>query len=114
MAASALSPSRAADFLQCPLLYRFRVVDRLAEAPSASAVPGTMGHAGLEGLLALPAAERTLAAARSMLAPQWERLLAEQPELATLFPDDEGAALADWLSSADSLVERWFTLEDPT
>ena len=27
----ALSPSRAADFMQCPLLYRFRVVDRLPE-----------------------------------------------------------------------------------
>ena len=25
----ALSPSRAADFLTCPLLYRFRVIDRL-------------------------------------------------------------------------------------
>src|SRR3954454_14868001 len=98
MAASALSPSRAADFLQCPLLYRFRVVDRLPEAPSSAGVRGAMGHAVLERLFDLPAAERTLAAARSMLAPQWERLLAEQPELATLFPDDEGAALADWLS----------------
>ena len=25
----ALSPSRAADFKQCPLLYRFRAIDRL-------------------------------------------------------------------------------------
>src|SRR5699024_5872187 len=25
----ALSPSRAADFMQCPMLYRFRVVDQL-------------------------------------------------------------------------------------
>jgi putative RecB family exonuclease len=40
---AALSPSRAADFLQCPLLYRFRVVDRLAEAPSPAAVRGTAG-----------------------------------------------------------------------
>ena len=28
----ALSPSRAADFKQCPLLYRFRAIDRLPEA----------------------------------------------------------------------------------
>ena len=33
----ALSPSRAADFLQCPMLYRFRVVDRLPEPPSRAA-----------------------------------------------------------------------------
>jgi putative RecB family exonuclease len=141
---AALSPSRAADFLQCPLLYRFRVVDRLAEAPSAAAVRGTVVHAVLERLFDLPAPERTLAAARAMLGPQWERLLADQPELAALFPEDvpedtaestvgdatessagdaAGAAtggsaretaLADWLASADALVERWFTLEDPT
>ena len=30
----ALSPSRASDFLQCPLLYRFRSIDRLPERPS--------------------------------------------------------------------------------
>jgi putative RecB family exonuclease len=115
---AALSPSRAADFLQCPLLYRFRVVDRLAEAPSPAAVRGTVVHAVLERLFDLPAAERTVAAARSMLGPQWERLVEERPELATLFPpeDDEGAnaAVAEWLRSADALVERWFDLEDPT
>ena len=30
----ALSPSRAADFMTCPLLYRFRVIDRLPEPPT--------------------------------------------------------------------------------
>ena len=29
----ALSPSRAGDFKQCPLLYRFRAIDRLPELP---------------------------------------------------------------------------------
>ncbi len=29
-----LSPSRANDFMQCPLLFRFRVVDQLPEPPS--------------------------------------------------------------------------------
>ena len=29
----ALSPSRANDFMQCPLLFRFRTVDRLPEPP---------------------------------------------------------------------------------
>src|SRR5262249_33536171 len=32
--ARSLSPSRAGDFLTCPLLYRFRVLDRLPEPPS--------------------------------------------------------------------------------
>src|SRR6476620_975444 len=30
---STLSPSRASDFMSCPLKYRFRVVDRIPEPP---------------------------------------------------------------------------------
>jgi len=89
-------------------------VDRLPQAPSAAAVRGTVVHAVLERLFDLPAAERTLAAARDLLGPQWQLLLDADPGLGALFPeDDDGAALAQWLDSADALVERWFTLEDP-
>src|SRR5664279_1271389 len=35
-----LSPSRAADFMTCPLLFRFRTIDRLPERPSAQAARG--------------------------------------------------------------------------
>ena len=45
---AALSPSRASDFMQCPLLYRFRVIDRLPSPPSAAAARGTLVHAVLE------------------------------------------------------------------
>ena len=92
---AALSPSRASDFMQCPLLYRFRVVDRLPQAPSSAAARGTLVHAVLERLFDLPADQRTYDAARELLQPQWAELLAAEPELATLFPDDGGAALAD-------------------
>jgi putative RecB family exonuclease len=40
----AMSPSRAADFMTCPLLYRFRTVDRLPEPFSVDAVRGTLVH----------------------------------------------------------------------
>ncbi len=49
-----LSPSRAADFMTCPLLYRFRVVDRLPEPPSPAAARGTLVHAVLERLFDEP------------------------------------------------------------
>jgi putative RecB family exonuclease len=113
MASAALSPSRAADFMQCPLLYRFRVVDRLPEAPSPAAVRGTVVHAVLERLFDLPAAERTLTAAEQLLPPEWDRLRGDRPELAELFGAD-AAGLAEWLSSASALLARWFALEDPT
>jgi len=111
----ALSPSRASDFMQCPLLYRFRVIDRLPEKPSAAATRGTVVHAVLERLFDAPAAERTAAGARALVPGEWEKLLAKRPELAELFAEDAGGErLAGWLAEAEALVERWFSLEDPT
>ena len=80
-----LSPSRAADFKSCPLLYRFRTIDRLPETPSRVAVRGTMVHSVLEQLFDLPKAERTLAAARRLLPEVWRELAAADPEVAALF-----------------------------
>ncbi|AKU17007.1 RecB family exonuclease [Luteipulveratus mongoliensis] len=110
---AALSPSRASDFMQCPLLYRFRVIDRLPEAPSAAAARGTLVHAVLERLFDVPAAERTVAAAQALLEPQWAALVEAEPALAELV-GDEAEAHATWLAEAARLVERWFLLEDPT
>ncbi len=107
-----LSPSRAADFMTCPLLYRFRVLDRLPEPPSPAAARGTLVHAVLERLFDEPAAGRTPAAARTLLAPQWERLAAEEPALTGLFDDD--AERVAWLDEAAQMLDRYFTLEDPT
>src|SRR5947199_2417287 len=87
----ALSPSRASDFKQCPLLYRFRAVDRLPETPSQAQVRGTVVHAVLERLYGLPAAERVPATAHGLLAPTWAELIEESPELAELFTDDEAS-----------------------
>ncbi|QKW31011.1 PD-(D/E)XK nuclease family protein [Streptomyces seoulensis] len=110
-----LSPSRAGDFMQCPLLYRFRVIDRLPEKPSEAATRGTLVHAVLERLFDAPAAERTAPRARALIPGQWDRLRESRPELVELFADDaDGERLARWLSEAERLVERWFTLEDPT
>ncbi|RKE22759.1 RecB family exonuclease [Streptomyces sp. TLI_171] len=108
-----LSPSRAGDFMTCPLLYRLRVIDRLPEPPSPAATRGTLVHAVLERLFDHPPSERTPERARGLLAPQWERLLGERPELAELFPG-EPEQLAGWLGDAEKLVEKWFRLEDPT
>ncbi|WP_084718280.1 RecB family exonuclease [Streptacidiphilus carbonis] len=112
---TALSPSRAGDFMTCPLLYRLRVIDKVPEPPSAAATRGTLVHAVLERLFDAPAVQRTPEAARALLRPEWERLLAQRPELGELFPDDaDGSGLAGWLADAEKLVEGWFRLEDPT
>jgi putative RecB family exonuclease len=107
-----LSPSRANDFLQCPLMFRFRVVDRLPEPPSPAAARGTLVHAVLEHLFELPAVERTLAAAHGLLPAQWERLLERDPAIGELFAGPP--ELAEWLASAETLLATYFSLEDPT
>src|SRR4051812_24567912 len=113
-APSSLSPSRASDFMTCPLLYRLRVIDRLPEKPSEAAAQGTLVHAVLERLFDAPAGQRTAPRARSMVAGEWKRLLGRRPELTDLFPEDaDGAALAVWLAEAKRLLERYFQMEDP-
>lgn len=115
IAPASLSPSRASDFMQCPLLYRFRVIDRLPEKPSEAATRGTLVHAVLERLFDAPAAERTPPRAKSLIPGQWDRLRETRPEVVELFADDpQGERLARWLGEAEQLVERWFSLEDPS
>jgi putative RecB family exonuclease len=106
-----LSPSRAADFMTCPLLYRFRVVDRLPEPPSQAAARGTLVHAVLERLFDEPLGQRTPEAARGLLPSQWERLLEAEPAVAAMF-DDDAQRLA-WFEEAGQMLDRYFTLEDP-
>ncbi|WP_433406490.1 RecB family exonuclease [Streptomyces sp. CA-146814] len=101
--------------MQCPLLYRFRVIDKLPEKPSEAATRGTLVHAVLERLFDAPAADRTALRARALVPGQWDRLLEARPELGELFAQDAGGErLARWLGEAERLVERWFSLEDPT
>lgn len=106
-----LSPSRAGDFLTCPLLYRFRAIDRLPEPPSPAASRGTLVHAALERLFDLPPAHRTPEQAAALLEPAWAQLRTEQPQIANLFADD--AELTSWLASARELLAAYFDLEDP-
>ena len=112
-----LSPSRAADFKTCPLLYRFRSIDRLPETPTRDAVRGTVVHAVLEHLYDLPSTERTPAAAQAAVEPTWQELVEREPELTQLFTGPTAAddpELSQWLASARRLVGNYFELEDPT
>lgn len=110
-AQQALSPSRAADFLQCPLLYRFRVIDRLESPPSAAAARGTLVHSVLERIFDVPPAQRTPETAVGLIPDAWESMLEQEPELADLVGGDGQEA---WFAQAAALVQRWFGMEDPT
>jgi len=123
----ALSPSRAGDFMRCPLLFRFRALERRPERPSPAAVRGTLIHEVLDRLFDLPAEGRTLPAAIALLTPAWADLLTDRPdvacavdpELAFPRPADEADPLApdvtrQWLAKSEPLLVSYFGLEDPT
>uniref|UniRef100_UPI0025D4FC46 RecB family exonuclease n=1 Tax=Nocardioides sp. TaxID=35761 RepID=UPI0025D4FC46 len=75
---------------------------------------GTVVHKVLEDLFDLPACARTPERAQAMLEPAWDRFLAEDPELAAMFPaDGEGPEVVEWLTSCRAVLDRYFTLEDP-
>ena len=112
-----LSPRGGGDFTTCPLLYRFRSIDRLPEPPSPDAARGTVVHRVLERLFDLPAAQRTPAQALALVEPSWQEVREAEPELAAMFAADgadrQGRELEPWLASCRRVLERYFTLEDP-
>ncbi len=107
----ALSPSRAADFKQCPLLYRFRAIDRLPEPSSTAQLRGTVVHAALEQLYGLPAPQRDPATALALVGPAWEQVITAEPERAADIAPELQAQL---LAEAQALLTRYYRLEDPT
>jgi putative RecB family exonuclease len=107
-----LTPSKVTAFTNCPLAFRFSVIERRPEPPSPHAVKGTLVHAALEGLFwNHPAPKRTRAAAGHELEQAW-RELARDPEYIELGLDEEAAAT--FLADANMLVDNYFRLEDPT
>jgi len=106
-----LSPSKVSAFTDCPLAFRFSIIDRRPEQPSPHAVKGTLVHSALEGLFwRHRAGDRTPDAAAAELDRAWSAL-AEDPEFAALeLSEDEARAFVD---DARTLVANYFLLEDP-
>lgn len=107
----ALSPSRAGDFKQCPLLYRFRAIDRLPEPVSPAQLRGSVVHAALEDLYTLPAAQRGRDNALALIDPALERVASESAESGH---ELDAGLRAEVLADARKLLSGYYRLEDPT
>ena len=108
---STLSPSKITSFTNCPLAFRFSVVDHLPEPPSVAALKGTLVHRALELLYTdNDRGDRTRSAAQVSLERAWHELI-EGDELGELGLDE--VATAAFISDAGELVNRYFELEDP-
>lgn len=121
----ALSPSRASDFLTCPLLYRYRTIDRLPERPGLAAFRGTLVHEVLDRLFAQPGPQRTPGTAADLVAPTLQDLLDAQPEAAFAIVEDAiwpaevppevaPEARERLIQQAMTLLTSYFAMEDPS
>lgn len=106
-----LSPSKASAFTDCPLAFRYAIIDRIPEPPSPYAVKGTLVHAALEGLFwNHPAGRRTLEAGLASLDAAWDEIQAD-PEYVALGLDVDEAS--EFRADAEVLLHNYFRIEDP-
>jgi len=111
--ASALSPSRIGTFRNCPLQFRFQVIDKIPTKESQVRQRGTLVHAALENLFDLPAQQRTFAAASRKMEEAWDKTLSEKPDLlAELFGEDKSGE-SQFLETARQLLANYFQMENP-
>ena len=104
-----LSPSRVGDFTNCPQLYKYRAILNLPEKISLDAERGKLVHSVLEDLFELPRMDRTPSADLELLPVKWQQHLESKPELSAEITDEK-----EWNDRVESLLNTYFTLEDPT
>lgn len=109
--------------MQCPLLYRFRTIDRLPERPSRAAFRGTLVHEVLDRLFDLSAQARDLDAAAGLVPEALRGLLDADPDMAFALiedapwpgqtPDVDEDVLQSLRKEARALLRTYFSMEDP-
>ena len=104
-----LSPSRASDYMTCPLLFRFRSIDRLPEEPSVAQLRGNLVHTALEEVFDLPAQDRTPRSVLDLAEAALARLREEDPAAAGIVTDD-----GPFAEAVTPLIRSYFELEDPS
>jgi len=105
-----LSPSRVSSFTSCPMQFRFSSIEKLPEPPGVAATRGTVVHRSLELLFVRPATERTPDALQTDLATALEEY-STHPDFIGLGLDE--AETAKFKKECNSLIERYFQMEDP-
>jgi putative RecB family exonuclease len=103
-----LSPSAVSEYQNCPLLYRYRKIDKLPEPPSLDAERGTLVHTVLHDLFESIPEDRTPQTAIELLPSRWKAQIETKPALSELVTNEK-----EWLDRAASLLETYFTVEDP-
>ena len=106
-----LSPSRLSDFQACPRRYQHASVDRIPQPATYATAKGRFVHFVFEHLLQLPADERTIERARSLVASAEEEILTDDVRRDIALDESIRARL---LEETDAIILRYFEMEDPS
>lgn len=104
-----LSPSRAADWKQCPQLYYFRAVARHPEPVTEAIARGRVVHEGLDRLFGLPRHQRDVEHLKTLISDVWAEERENYPELFA----DESFDEDRFVASLNRVAETYFRLERP-
>tara|TARA_Y100000741_G_scaffold267651_1_gene207975 strand:- start:2804 stop:3706 length:903 start_codon:yes stop_codon:yes gene_type:complete len=103
---TALSPSSASTFSQCPQRWKFRYIDRLPDPPGRSALLGTFAHAVLEHLFQEQPESRTKEKAKSIASALWPETDSDPDFIALGLDDQEKTAFKrDCMSAFNGVWE---------
>lgn len=98
MPITALSPSRAKDFMQCPKLFFYKTILGLATPPSEATLRGTLAHYAFEHVFDHPIGERGPETALAYVEPAWRMVVEPLVERASVVP----GSFEDRLRTAES------------
>jgi putative RecB family exonuclease len=106
-----LSPSRVGSFTSCPMQFRFSSIQKLPEPPGVATTKGTIVHRARELLCVRAAADRTPESLAIDLAAALDEY-STHPDYVGLQLDAAGAA--SFRAECETLIEKYFAMEDPT
>ena len=104
-----LSPSRASDYLNCPLKFYYKTIEKLPDPPGEAAFQGTVVHTVLEHIYTLPKEQRTLEAAIDYIPTAWESESSKRQVQELLASDDKMQARI--LKFAEKMLTNYFNIE---
>jgi len=106
-----LSPSSISTWKQCPLLFKYRYIDKLKEPPTKELARGISAHEALAKLYDLAPAGRTPAALEDLFREAW-RDMRRKPGYLELFGGSREQE-REWGLESFEVLQRYWQMEDP-
>ena len=106
-----LSPSRLADFQQCPKLFFYKTILKLRTPSTTATTKGTLAHYAFEHIFDHPRGERTPEVAVPYVRVHWEELKVKESYADVAGMGDELVELM--LLETEEMVKGWFNIEHP-